>query len=95
MDSERLFKISKQGVVTYANPAPAKVDELIVQGKIFTYEQLTLPQRQQAKELAIATEKMLGRISEVIELAHQHRTATVQHAKVESSAPNLKIVRNE
>ncbi len=67
MDSERLFKISKQGVVTYANPAPAKVDELIVQGKIFTYEQLTLPQRQQAKELAIATERMLGRISEVIE----------------------------
>lgn len=76
MGSERLYKLDKKGQLSFANPPPSKIETLKAQGKILTYEQLNLPQRQRAKELEAATQRMLTHLDQVMALAKQIRKDT-------------------
>lgn len=64
-------KLDKLGQITFANPPPSKIETLKTQGKILTYEQLNLPQRQQAKALESATQRMMTHLDQVMVLAKQ------------------------
>ena len=78
MESDRLYKLDKRGQLSIANPSPSKIETLMAQGKILTYEQLNLPQRQQAKLLESATQRMLTHLDQVMVLAKQIQKTTVK-----------------
>lgn len=90
MGSERLYKLDKKGQLSFANPPLSKIEALKAQGKILTYEQLNLPQRQQAKELEAATQRMLTHLDQVMAIAKQIRKDTDKVGPV-----SLKLVSSD
>lgn len=90
MGSERLYKLDQKGQLSFANPPPSKIEALKAQGKILTYEQLNLPQRQRAKELEAATLRMLSHLDQVMAVAKKIRNDTGKEGSV-----SLKLVSND
>lgn len=78
MKPGRLYQLDKFGNLSIANPHNRKIESLKAQGKILTYDELTLPQRQLAKELEEATDRFLARIDETLHFAKKLRSVTTK-----------------
>lgn len=88
MKPGRLYQLDKFGNLSIADPNGRKIESLKAQGQILTYDELSLPQRQMAKQLEEANDRFLARIEENLNFAKQHMTLVKQQ-----KSPSLRSVQ--
>ena len=66
---ERLYKINQHGKLDIA--APHEYAKLRSKGKLISFDELTLPQRQEAKGLGKTIETFMAKITEIKRVARE------------------------
>lgn len=66
---EQQYKIDQQGKLAIA--APHEYKKLRSKGKLISFEELTLPQRQEAKALAKVMDAFMAKITEIQRVAKE------------------------
>ena len=66
---EQQYKIDKQGKLAIA--APHEYKKLRDKGKLISFDELTLPQRQEAKALAKVMDAFMAKITEIQRVAKE------------------------